>query len=195
MRKAHLQWVQDTKDVGLIPEPEIMQREQKYGSRYAILRQPGGDELNKRLGRTAVLASQGKSALGELVKALDDDDAAVRYWGATGIGNIGADAVSAAVKITAALKDESVSVRVAAARALCRMSRPGKAYAVLTAALNSEYQWGRLQAAIVLDEIDEMARPLEDELKKALRKQPNKYIVRVANRALNEINGTNNTVP
>ncbi len=34
----------------------------------------------------------------------------------------------------------------------------------------------------------------EDELKKALSKQPNKYITRVANRALNEINGTNNTV-
>ncbi len=195
MRKAHLQWVQDTKDVGLIPEPEIMQREQKYGSRYAILRQSDGDELNRRLGRIAALASEGKSALGELVKALDDEDAAVRYWGATGIGNIGADAVSAAEKITAALKDESVSVRVAAARALCRMNKPEKAYAVLAAALNSEYQWGRLQAAIVLDEIDEMARPLESELKKALRKQPNKYITRVANRALNEINGTNNKVP
>ncbi len=84
---------------------------------------------------------------------------------------------------------------ISSARALCRINRPKKAFAVLAAALNSEYQWGRLQAAIVLDEIDEMARPLEDELKKALRKQPNKYIVRVANRALNEINGTNNKVP
>jgi len=195
MRKAHLQWVQDTKDVGLIPKPEIMQREQTYGSRYAILRQPDGDALNKRLGRVAVLASQGKSALKELVKALDDNDAAVRYWGATGIGNIGTEAGSSAERVTAALKDESISVRVAAARALCRMNMPKRALPVLAAALNSEYEWGRLQAAIVLDEINEMARPLEDELKKALSKQPNKYIVRVANRALNEMNDTNNTVP
>jgi uncharacterized sulfatase len=194
MRKVHLQWVQDTKDVGLIPEPEIMQREKLLGNRYAILRQSGGDDLNKRLGRIAALASEGKAALGELTNALDDKDAAVRYWAATGIANIGADAKSAERKIIRAIKDESVSVRVAAARALCRMNNPQKALPVLVEAMNSPHQWGRLQAAIVLDEIGEMARPAEDTLKKALTKQPNKYITRVANRALNVMNNTNNTV-
>ncbi len=194
MRKVHLQWVQDTKDVGLIPEPEIMQREKLLGSRYAILRQSGGDDLNKRLGRIAALASDGKAALGELKNALDDKDAAVRYWAATGIANIGADAKSAERKIIRAVKDESVSVRVAAARALCRMNNPQKALPVLVEAMNSPHQWGRLQAAIVLDEIGEMARPAESTLKKALKNQPNKYITRVANRALNVMNNTNNTV-
>ena len=194
MRKVHLQWVQDTKDVGLIPEPEIMQREKLLGSRYAILRQSGGDDLNKRLGRIAALASEGKAALGELTNALDDKDAAVRYWAATGIANIGADAKSAERKIIRAVKDESVSVRVAAARALCRMNNPQKALPVLVEAMNSPHQWGRLQAAIVLDEIGEMARPAESTLKKALKNQPNKYITRVANRALNVMNNTNNTV-
>ncbi len=194
MRKVHLQWVQDTKDLGLIPESEIMEREARYGNRYAILRQPGGDELNKRLGATAALASEGKSALGKLIEAMKDQDAAIRYWGATGIGNIGVDAISAQSKMEQALEDESVSVRVAAARALCKMNRPEKALPVLIAALDCEYQWGRLQAAIVLDYIGEMAREAEDALKKCLSNQPNKYITRVANRALNDLNGTNNTV-
>ena len=194
MRKVHLRWVQDTKDVGLIPEPEIMEREVRYGNRYAILRQQGGDELNKRLGATAALASEGKSALGKLVKAMKDSDAAVRYWGATGIGNIGGVAISAESAMERALEDESVSVRVAAARALCKMDRPEKALPVLIAALDCEYQWGRLQAAIVLDYIGEKARPAEEALKKCLSNQPNKYITRVANRALNDLNGTNNTV-
>jgi arylsulfatase A-like enzyme len=194
MRKVHLQWVQDTKDVGLIPEPEIMKREARYGNRYAILRQPGGDELNKRLGATAALASEGKSSLGKLVEAMKDPDAAVRYWGATGIGNIGVDAISAESTMERALEDESVSVRVAVARALCKMDRPEKALPVLITALDCEHQWGRLQAAIVLDYIGETARPAEDALKKCLSKQPNKYITRVANRALNDLNGTNNTV-
>jgi uncharacterized sulfatase len=195
MRKVHLKWIQDTKDLGLIPEPEMMRREAKYGNRYSILRQPGGDELNKRLGATAALASEGKSALDKLVEAMKDSDAAIRYWGATGIGNIGIDAISAENVMERALDDESVSVRVAAARALCKMDRPNKALPILIAALDCEYQWGRLQAAIVLDYIGEMARPAEDALKKCLSNQPNKYITRVANRALNDLNGTNNIVP
>ena len=44
MRAAHLDWVADTRDVGLIPEPEIIVREQALGSRYAILRQEGAEE-------------------------------------------------------------------------------------------------------------------------------------------------------
>ena len=54
-----------------------MQRELKYGNRYAILRQPNGDDLNRRLGHTAAAASSGIQTLPELIKALDDADAAV----------------------------------------------------------------------------------------------------------------------
>ena len=48
---------------------------------------------------------------------------------------------------------------------------------------------------IVLDTIGQMAGPAEDALKEALTNQPNKYITRVANRALNVMNNTNNVVP
>ena len=195
MRQAHRQWVQQTKDLGLIPEPEIMEREKKYGNRYAILRQPGGDAFNARLGKIASLASEGPQALPELVAAMNDEDAAVRYWGATGIGNIGKDAASAESKMVAALDDASVSVRVAAARALCMMGRTDKALPVLVETLQGPHPWGRLQAAIVLDGIGQQARPAEGALKEALTDQPNKYITRVANRALNVMNGTTNVVP
>ena len=194
MRQAHRQWVQQTKDLGLIPEPEIMEREKKVGVRYAILRQPGGDALNARLGEIAALASEGPQALPKLVAAMDDEDAAIRYWGATGIGNIGKDAIAAGGKMIAALQDVSVSVRVAAARALCRMDKPDPAVPVLVDTLRGPHPWGRLQAAIVLGGIGPQARPAENALKEALTDQPNKYITRVANRALNVMNGTNNAV-
>ncbi|MHC4119958.1 MAG: sulfatase-like hydrolase/transferase [Planctomycetota bacterium] len=194
MRQVHLQWVKQTKDLGLMPEPELVEREKKYGSRYAILRQSGGDALNSRLGDIAAGASSGAQALPALTAAMDDEDAAIRYWGATGIGNIGADARVAEDKMTAALDDESVSVRVAAARALCFMGKPQKARPVLVEALRGEDTWGRLQAAIVLDSIGERARPAEGALKEALTDQPSKYITRVANRALNVMNGTDNVV-
>ncbi len=194
MRQVHFQWVQETKDLGLLPESEIMQREKDYGSRYAILRQTDGDALNKRLGQVAAIASQGKQALPELIKALDDEDAAVRYWAVTGIGNIGLEAISTKKKVSTLLRDPASSVRVSAARALCRMDLPEKALPVLVDTLSGPHEWARLQAAIVLDEIGPMAAPAEGALKTALANQPNKYITRVANHTLNVLNGTDNQV-
>jgi len=201
MRDAHLKWVQDTKDVGLIPEPIITEREQRLGSPYAILRQADGDAYNQRLGAIAAAASSGIDALPKLIDAMSDTDDAVRYWGATGIGNIGEPAkASAATAMNKALTDESSAVRTAAARALCRMGMPAKALPVLIAELTNGTQWERLHAANSLDEIDEQARPVIDQMKVGLEYQKGfnsngKYRVRVTNRALNELNGTNNTVP
>ena len=122
------------------------------------------------------------------------EDAAVRYWGATGVGNIGDRSTGARLRMINALKDNSPSVRIAAARALAKLGDVKSALPVLEAELQGEHQWGRLAAAIVLDEMNEQGRPAIPALKKALVNQPNKYIVRVTNRALNELLGTNNVV-
>lgn len=200
MRGAHLRWVQDTKDVGLIPEPIIAAREKRLGSAYAILRQPGGDEYNRRLSSVAAAASEGLEALPKLLEAMSDPDDAVRYWGATGIGNIGRPAKAPALdSMVKALDDESSAVRTAAARALCRLGAPDKALPVLIQELTGGAQWERLQAANALDEIDEQARPIAKPMEQGLEYQSGfnsngKYRVRVINRALNELNGTNNVV-
>ena len=201
MRKVHLQWVQDTKDVGLIPEPIITDRESKLGSPYAILRQTDGNAYNAQLGEIAAAASEGIDALPKLLNALSDNDDAIRYWGATGIGNIGMPAKKAALaKVRSRLTDESSAVRTAAARALCRMDEPTDALPVLINELTTGTQWERLHAANALDEIDEQARPVIDQMAQGLEYQEGfnskgKYRVRVTNRALNELNGTNNVVP
>jgi N-sulfoglucosamine sulfohydrolase len=200
MRAAHLAWVEETKDLGLIAEPLLVEREKKIGHRYGILRQEGGDALASRVARTAVLASAGESALPRLVAALEDDDAAVRYWAAIGIGNIGPKAESAAATVHKALADDSRVVRIAAARALCRLDQPEDALPLLARELDEGRQWERLHAAIVLDEADEQARPVIDAMRAALTPRKNlyaggKYTVRVINRALNQLEATNRTVP
>jgi arylsulfatase A-like enzyme len=201
MRQVHLQWVQDTKDVGLIPEPIITDRESKLGSPYAILRQADGDAYNAKLGEIAAAASEGIDALPKLVGALADEDDAIRYWGATGIGNIGEPAKQSALEpVRSLLTDESSAVRTAASRALCRMGEPADALPVLIHELTTGTQWERLHAANALDEIDEQARPVIEQMAEGLEYQEGfnskgKYRVRVMNRALNELNGTNNTVP
>lgn len=200
MRAAHEKWVIETRDTGLIPEPELVERSKTYGSGYAILRQPGAEQLIARLRDVAALAGRPKRAdLPPLLEALKDDDAAVRYWAAIGLGNLGDDARSAANVLTSALADQSASVRIAAARALCKMGLEEKALPVLTKELKDGAQWTRLSAAIVLGEIGEQARPVIPALKEAMKPRKElyaggKYVVRVVNRTLNVLLGTNNRV-
>lgn len=196
LRSALSAWQNEVGDVGLIPEAEIEAQEGSAGSRYAILhRERGSQQALGRLVEMATAASQGVDALPSLIAGLSDPDASVRYWSATGIGNIGSQAAAAKGQVRATLDDTSASVRIAAARALARLDEPKGALDVLQRELESEQQWGRLAAAIVLDEMDEQARPALPALKKALKNQPNKYIVRVVNRAINELLGTENIVP
>ena len=193
LRAAHSNWVKRTGDLGLLPEAEIEIRETAAGARYNILK--GKSKLNAQLGNAAAMASSGVYALPSMIQAMQHPDAAVRYWGATGVGNIGSQATNAKRPMMDALKDKSPSVRIAAARALAKLGESKPALSVLEAELQSEHQWGRLAAAIVLDEMDAQAKPAIPALKRALKNQPNKYIVRVANRALNELQGTKNAVP
>ena len=200
LRKAHLAWVQDTLDLGLIPEPIITELRQDAGSEYNILRQPGMDKAADAIAFTANLASSGPEALHQLLMATDHKVSTVRYWAATGIGNIGKPTKPALAAMHKALKDPSSAVRTAAARALCRLNQPEKALPVLINELTNGTQWERLHAAIALDEADEQARPVIEQMKEGLKYQKGfnsngKYRVRVTNRALNELLGTNNTVP
>ncbi len=199
MRERLAEWQFSIGDIGLLPESEIERLETGAGSAWAILRQEGrGEEFIARLVEMATRASEGPLAIPDLRKALDDVDPAIRYWGAVGLGNFAAEARGTAgvvPRLTELLADRSAAVRIAAGRALCRMGETDRALSLLAAELEGSGPWARLEAAIVLDELDEMARPVIAALKAARSDQPNKYIVRVANRAVNELEGTDHEVP
>jgi len=201
LRTAHIEWVQETRDLGLIAEPILIERQTILGNQFDILRKTDDKTLVHRISTTARLASEGPTAKAKLIKALQDPDAAVRYWAATGIANIGTPAQDSADQLQALLKSEPSSVvRTAAARALCRLNRPQLALPVLVRELHEGAQWERLHAAIVLDQIDEQATPVIAELHKALKPRQDlyaagKYVVRVINRALNQLEQTNRVVP
>ncbi len=185
MREVHLKWVAETRDMGLLPEAEIERREQALESRHAIFNGSGGLTLMQRMRDTANFTDSGA-----LAKALSDEDAGVRYWAATGLGNGRVQDPSILDKLTNCLEDKTEAVRVAAARALCHAGEPEEALPVLAEVLEGGAQWARLQAAIVFDEIGDLAYPYIPLLQRCLSNQPNKYITRVANRALNDLLGT-----
>ncbi len=205
MRQECLRWQKEIRDIGLVPEAEIEIREQSIESRYDILRPSGadasgGEAMVERLVEAAARASMGVQAVPELLNDLNDPDPAVRFWGATGLGNFASEMpadVSQSIRqpLAAAARDSAPDVRIAAARALCRLGALEAGLPVLQQELRSEHQWGRLAAAIVLDELDEAARPALADLQSALKDQPNKYIIRVTNKAVNDLLGTKHEVP
>ena len=91
------------------------------------------------------------------------------------------------------LKDPVPVVRLVAARAICKMGDPDVGLPTLTAELQHEDNWVRLYAALVLDEMGETSRPAIKDLQSVMDDE-NKYVVRVANHALNYLLGTQNAV-
>lgn len=199
LKGALFEWQLKIGDIGLIPESEITAREAAAGATYAILHgETDQSELIYALTAIATSASEGQEAFADLLAALNYEDAAVRYWGATGFGNFAEEASEfegAREALRVALNDEAPAVRIAAGRALCRMGDDPKALRVVADAMKGGNEWARLEAAIVLDELDEGARPVLKDLQAGLEKQPNKYIVRVSNKAVNDLLGTDNKVP
>lgn len=199
LRNALTEWQLEVGDIGLLPESLIEVREKDAGSTYAILRtEDDPSRFIRELTGIATKASDGPSAFPDLVAALDHSDAAIRYWGATGLGNFADEAAEFSGAVPAlekALEDSSPTVRIAAGRALCRMGKTEPALAVVAEEMKGTGQWARLEASIVLDELDETARPALEALQGGLVDQPNKYIVRVSNKAVNDLLGTENKVP
>jgi uncharacterized sulfatase len=200
LRAAHLAWVAETKDLGLIPEPILAQKASQFGHPYGVLRQPGGDALADRITRVAVAAAGGAATMPQALEAVEDQDPAVRYWGAVGLASGTTKSPSVTKRLTTLLEDRCAAVSIAAAHGLCRAGKPAKALPTLVRILQNGTQWERLQAAIVLDEIDQQAAPVEGAMQEALTPRPDllaggKYTIRVLNHALNELRGTNRTVP
>ena len=192
MRAAHQKWQDETRDLALLPEPEMNLRAKKFGSEYAILRQPDSDKLIQRLRATVDAGQQGN--VDELLSAMDDSDAAVRYWAATGLGNLdlkklGSDAQKVQSRLSSALKDHSPTVRVAAAKALFLLGDTQQALPVLIAELKSDQPWIRVAAANALDSMGEQARPALDALKQACKDKENKYVARLATHAVEQLEG------
>jgi HEAT repeat protein len=94
-----------------------------------------------------------------LLDLLHADNAAVRFWGATGLASLREKARPATEELLNAARDESPEIRVVAAEALANMGRLNDALPVLIAALQHDSAVIRLRALNVLDQLGQAARP------------------------------------
>jgi len=180
LRAAHLEWMLSTRDMGLVPEHDLAAAEQQRGSRYEMMLQNNDEYRRRTLFQLAALAGAPDiTCVTRFADALADTDPAMRYWGAVGLGNLGEDARPALDFTAAGTEDPSPVVRIAAARALWKLSLTDRALAVLTAELASPNMWARLAAVTVLDEMGEAARPAIPALQTTLADKPGGYVTRI----------------
>jgi arylsulfatase A-like enzyme len=186
LRKSLYAWMDETKDVGLIPEPELLEMAKKYGNGMAAIRHEDNRDLVPRLRVVIECGEQGRTR--ELLAALKDKQASVRYYAATWLGDLPYVPEAGMSALAEALRDESGAVRVAAARALARNEQADKTLEALVAELRHENIAVRHYAALALEDLGPTARPALEALK-AARQDSYDCVKRVAGRAVAKLTG------
>lgn len=186
MRGELRRWMLDVVDLGFLPEADLRSR---FGDTapYASVRAGVDTYPLERTLETAEWAAgplASSTHVEHLIERLGDDDPAVRYWAATGLGRVRDDEQTHSA-LRAALTDEAVTVRLAAAEALCTSAIDEVALAVLVAGLGHENPWARLQAAEALDR-RAAAVPQARAALATAQDDDNQYVVRVVRHALGE---------
>ena len=89
------------------------------------------------------------------------------------------------------LRDPNINVAIAAAAALLKHENESQdLLAPIKNGFRSKNEWTRLQSALVVDDFSFVAAALENTIQKQKESDPNKYVVRVVNHALNCLNKT-----
>lgn len=193
MRAECISWMREIKDTGLIPESELDALGKRYGTRYQILRQPENAGLLDKL-LSAADASITRDS-GTMVAMLSDAHGPVRQRAAIALGALPKLPSAAIPGLKGRLNDDSPGVRIAAAKALAQAGESvGECIGILNRELAGADDWIRLNAALALDELGAKARPAVEELTRHIDGDPNRYVGRVANHAVNQIMGTNRKV-
>ena len=172
LRQKLFGWMIETRDLGLIDEPEIAARaEQHSGVSYEV-----GVHCNnlERILETADLARMGEDAKEELAKRLSDPDSAVRFWAVTGLCSLGVERTMIE-RLSALLDDSSISVSLTAGDYLVRAGKGALALPAFARALASDILWARIRAGAYLsyrsrEELQPM-KPLISALEQAINKQ------------------------
>ena len=153
MRGRLGEWMLETRDLGLLDEAEMLEREKGAASPWDL-----GQALEnyERILDTANLQPQGRAAVPELISRTQDPDSAVRFWAALGLAVAGQfsgpETVSSVVPaLEAALEDESVSVRLTAAEGLFNLGRYKKGLPILIEALDHPSVDAQIRAGCILD--------------------------------------------
>ena len=158
-------WMLESRDLGILDETEMIEREKGKASPWDLGRSL---ENYERILETANLQLQGQAAVAELIARTKDPDSAVRFWAVLGLAvawQTGGPETVPSVEpvLEAALRDDSVSVRITAAEGLFNLGRYARGLPVLIEALSHPSVDAQIRAGCILDsqppEANEELRP------------------------------------
>ena len=172
LRGALRDWMRETRDTGILPESILRREARAAGSEWAIFHPPG-DTAAAEKRYDAILAAAWDVAeplsLDHHARRLDDPDAAVRFWAASGVAwsalrpDAPGDRSAAAAALVPLLSDADPAVRINAARWICRLDPADddrQALDVLAVGMQSDDPDVRVAALVSIDEIGDLGRPL-----------------------------------
>ncbi|MBI5775502.1 MAG: sulfatase-like hydrolase/transferase [Verrucomicrobia bacterium] len=157
MRARLHQWQMETRDLGLVPEADMLARAGGE-SPYEMARRPGKYPVERVLAAAECVGR--REAVPQMREALKDADAGVRYWSVVGLRAAGDEAISAKSELEQALKDGAVTVRIEAAGALLERGEHPAALQRLATELRSADGNVALHAARTLELLGARARPI-----------------------------------
>lgn len=177
LRRVLYDWMVETRDVGLIPEPILEDLGRQYGSKYHVLRQTENADLVRRLIDVVDAGQRGDRS--PLLDGLASDRPSIRYWAATWLGNLREK--SATAPLIQLTEDATPAVRVAAALALCKMGHHRQYVPVLAEHIESDNLITGMYAIRALERVGAPARAVLPAIKKA-RDNPYEFTRRFARR-------------
>jgi len=187
LRHALRIWMHEIRDLGLLSEADLRTRFDGQSPYDAVRKDPSSYPF-ERIQNAAILAAEMKLVYAETLTALlKDPDSAVRYWAALGLGALSVKAQSATEALLTALKDPSPSVRLVAAEAVAGLGQEEEALPVLIVGLKHNNKWVRLQAAQILDRLDDKARPALAAMQHGCSDDKKEYVTRVLKHAIPQI--------
>ena len=155
LQKQLHSWMIETKDLGLLAEAEYMIRSMESTPYdYANTGKFNIPEVLK--------AAEMVGMLDEVTirQNLRSDDSGIRYWGVIGLMQFKEINTESIEKLKRLLQDESPSVQIAAAEALCQFGNSPEAIDALGKNALDDRPWVALQAARSIQLVGEQARPL-----------------------------------
>mgnify|MGYP003639526612 FL=1 len=160
MRGAAKEWMLEIHDTGFIPEAELIDRTEGTTA-YDYMR--NSDIDLEQLIEAANLASTAKEEdLSQLMDLLNSEEAAKRYWGATGLLILGEKARPALGALEKTLNDSSPNVKSVAAEALYGLGAKEKALQALAEVLMTPNSFARTHALNVIDSIEDESKTSVD---------------------------------
>lgn len=159
-------WMIESKDLGLLPEAEYMILAQG-SSPYEYARISGDFQVEATL---KAAEQVGLATESEIRPNLNHEYSGVRYWAIIGLMQFKEIGPASVDELKNLLVDDSPSVQIAAAEALCKFGFYPEAIGALGRNVVDDRLWVALQAARSIQLVGEQARPLIPTMYEALDK-------------------------